>query len=84
MGREPVNAEPDKRSELVWATPVRLPPDTVGYTAAVITAVKRGTRFTLTAILRTTRDSPSWPKPQQERENTMRLAGIEENVNAAT
>lgn len=30
-----------------WATPVRLLPDTVGYTAAVITAVERGTRFTL-------------------------------------
>jgi hypothetical protein len=41
---ETVNAEPDKHS---WATPVRLPPDTVGYTAAVITAVERGTRFTL-------------------------------------
>ncbi|HEY2265353.1 MAG TPA: NUDIX domain-containing protein [Streptosporangiaceae bacterium] len=27
---EPVNAEPEKCSELLWADPVRLPPDTVG------------------------------------------------------
>jgi 8-oxo-dGTP diphosphatase len=29
---EPVNAEPHKHSELVWADPGRLPPDTVDYT----------------------------------------------------
>jgi hypothetical protein len=44
---QPVNAEPDKHSELVWATHARLPPDTVGYTAAVITAVGHGLTFTL-------------------------------------
>jgi 8-oxo-dGTP pyrophosphatase MutT (NUDIX family) len=40
---QPVNAEPDKHSELVWATPARLPPDTVDY----IGAVESGIRFTL-------------------------------------
>jgi 8-oxo-dGTP diphosphatase len=44
---QPVNAEPDKHSELVWASPARLPPDIVDYTAAVIGAVEHGTRFTL-------------------------------------
>lgn len=44
---QPVNAEPGKHSELVWASPARLPPDIVDYTAAVIGAVERGTRFTL-------------------------------------
>ncbi|HTR91695.1 MAG TPA: NUDIX domain-containing protein [Trebonia sp.] len=46
-GGEPVNAEPHKHSELVWADPAALPPDTVGYVAAVITAVDRGLTFTL-------------------------------------
>ena len=44
---EPVNAEPHKHSELIWADPARLPPDVVGYAAAVITAVERGLTFTL-------------------------------------
>jgi 8-oxo-dGTP diphosphatase len=44
---KPVNAEPHKHSELVWAAPSALPPDTVDYTAAVITAVERGIKFTL-------------------------------------
>ena len=44
---EPVNAEPHKHSELVWAAPACLPSDTVGYTAAVITAVEQGLTFTL-------------------------------------
>jgi 8-oxo-dGTP diphosphatase len=44
---EPVNAEPHKHSGLVWADPAALPPDTVGYAAAVITAVERGLTFTL-------------------------------------
>jgi 8-oxo-dGTP diphosphatase len=44
---EPANAEPHKHSELVWADPAGLPPDTVGYTAAVITAVEHGLTFTL-------------------------------------
>jgi 8-oxo-dGTP diphosphatase len=44
---EPVNTEPHKHSELVWADPARLPSDTVGYTAAVITAIEHGLTFTL-------------------------------------
>jgi 8-oxo-dGTP diphosphatase len=44
---EPVNAEPGKCSGLIWADPARLPPDTVGYTAAIISAVERGAIFTL-------------------------------------
>jgi hypothetical protein len=31
----------------IWADPARLPPDTVDYTAAVITAVEHGLTFTL-------------------------------------
>jgi 8-oxo-dGTP diphosphatase len=44
---EPVNAEPGKCSELLWADPACLPSDTVGYTAAIINAVERGTIFAL-------------------------------------
>lgn len=44
---EPVNAEPGKCSELVWADPACLPPDTVDYTAAIIGAVERGITFAL-------------------------------------
>jgi 8-oxo-dGTP pyrophosphatase MutT (NUDIX family) len=44
---EPVNAEPHKHSELIWADPAVLPADTAEYTAAVITAVERGLTFTL-------------------------------------
>jgi 8-oxo-dGTP pyrophosphatase MutT (NUDIX family) len=44
---EPVNAEPHKHSELMWADPAVLPADTAEYTAAVITAVERGLTFTL-------------------------------------
>jgi len=44
---EPVNAEPHKHSELVWADPAALPPDTAEYTAALITAAGRGLTFTL-------------------------------------
>ena len=33
---QPVNAEPHKHSELIWADPSDLPPDTVDYTAAII------------------------------------------------
>jgi 8-oxo-dGTP pyrophosphatase MutT (NUDIX family) len=46
-GGEPVNAEPGKCSGFVWADPAHLPPDTVGYTAAIINAVEHGTTFTL-------------------------------------
>ena len=31
----------------IWADPAALPPDTVGYTAAVIAAVEQGLAFTL-------------------------------------
>ncbi len=44
---EPVNAEPHKHSELAWADPAALQPDTAEYTAAVITAAERGLTFTL-------------------------------------
>ena len=44
---DPVNAEPHKHSELVWASPRALPADTVDYTTAVITAVENGTKFAL-------------------------------------
>jgi hypothetical protein len=44
---EPVNAEPHKHSELVWADPAALPPGTAEYTAAVITAAGHGLTFTL-------------------------------------
>lgn len=44
---EPVNAEPRKHSELVWADPAALPPDTAEYTAAVIAAAERGLTFTV-------------------------------------
>jgi 8-oxo-dGTP diphosphatase len=44
---EPVNAEPHKHSELVWADPGDLPPDTVDYTAAIIKAAERGDNFAL-------------------------------------
>jgi 8-oxo-dGTP diphosphatase len=44
---EPVNAEPHKHSELVWAAPTALPADTAEYTAAVVTAAERGLAFTL-------------------------------------
>jgi 8-oxo-dGTP pyrophosphatase MutT (NUDIX family) len=44
---EPVNAEPRKHSELLWADPAALPADTVDYTAAIIRATRDGTTFTL-------------------------------------
>jgi 8-oxo-dGTP diphosphatase len=44
---EPVNAEPHKHSELIWAAPSALPADTAEYTSAVITAAERGLAFTL-------------------------------------
>jgi 8-oxo-dGTP diphosphatase len=44
---EPVNAEPHKHSELIWADPAALRADTAEYTAAVITAAEHGLTFTL-------------------------------------
>ena len=46
-GGEPVNIEPHKHSELIWADPAALPTDTAEYTAAVITTAERGVTFTL-------------------------------------
>ena len=47
MGRRARQRRAQKHSELVWAAPSALPPDTVDYTAAVITAAERGIKFTL-------------------------------------
>jgi len=44
---EPVNAEPHKHSELIWADPAALPAETAEYTTAVITAAEHGLTFTL-------------------------------------
>ena len=44
---EPVIAEPDKHSELLWADPAALPADTAEYTAALLTAAGRGLTFAL-------------------------------------
>jgi 8-oxo-dGTP diphosphatase len=44
---EPVLAEPDKHSELLWADPAALPTDTAEYTAALLTAAGRGLTFAL-------------------------------------
>lgn len=47
-GKEsPVNRESRKHSELIWADPARLPPDTVDYAAKAITAIEQGCTFTL-------------------------------------
>jgi 8-oxo-dGTP diphosphatase len=39
--------EPAKCSQLLWADPGNLPPETVEYTAAIIRAVGHGTTFAL-------------------------------------
>lgn len=44
---QPANCEPHKHSELIWADPDKLPPDTHEYTAAAIAAIQRGSTFTL-------------------------------------
>lgn len=44
---QPVISEPAKCSQLLWADPGNLPPDTVEYTAAIIRAVEHGTNFAL-------------------------------------
>jgi 8-oxo-dGTP diphosphatase len=44
---EPVNREPDRHTELVWADPASLPPDTVDYTAQAIRAIEQGRHFTV-------------------------------------
>jgi 8-oxo-dGTP diphosphatase len=43
----PVNREPGKHSELVWADPAALPADTVNYTAKAIAAIEAGRSFTV-------------------------------------
>jgi hypothetical protein len=45
---EPVNREPGKHSELIWADPAHLPPDTVDYTATAISAIEEGKHFLVT------------------------------------
>jgi hypothetical protein len=40
---EPVIGKPAKCSQLLWADPGNLPPDTVEYTAAIIRAIEHGT-----------------------------------------
>ena len=44
---EPAIGEPAKCSQLLWADPGDLPPDTVEYTAAIIRAVQDGATFAL-------------------------------------
>jgi 8-oxo-dGTP diphosphatase len=44
---EPVNREPHKHTEMLWADPGDLPADTVGYTAAAMAAIEQGTNFTI-------------------------------------
>ena len=44
---EPVNREPHKHSELIWADPERLPLDTVEYAATAITTIEQGCCFTV-------------------------------------
>jgi 8-oxo-dGTP diphosphatase len=44
---KPVNREPHKHTELIWASPRQLPPDTVDYAAKAITAIEQGSRFTI-------------------------------------
>ena len=44
---QPVIGEPVKCSQLLWANPGNLPPDTVEYTAAIIRAVQHGATFAL-------------------------------------
>jgi 8-oxo-dGTP diphosphatase len=44
---EPVIAEIDKHSELLWADPAALSADTAEYTAAILTAAGRGLTFAL-------------------------------------
>ena len=51
---EPVNREPRKHTEMLWAEPGDLPADTVGYTAAAVTAIEHGATFTING----------WDEPQ--------------------
>jgi 8-oxo-dGTP diphosphatase len=43
---EPVNREPHKHTQMLWADPGDLPADTVGYTAAMA-AIEQGAIFTI-------------------------------------
>lgn len=44
---EPVNREPRKHTEMLWADPGDLPADTVGYTSVAIAAIEQGAIFTI-------------------------------------
>jgi hypothetical protein len=48
LERRTRHREPAKCSQLVWADPGNLPPDTVDYTAAIIHAVQHGVTFVST------------------------------------
>jgi 8-oxo-dGTP pyrophosphatase MutT (NUDIX family) len=43
----PVNREPHKHTEMLWADPGDLPADTVGYTAVAVAAIEQGATFTI-------------------------------------
>ena len=42
---EPVNAEPDKCEELIWADPKKLPQNTVPYVASALAMIARGKSY---------------------------------------
>jgi 8-oxo-dGTP diphosphatase len=44
---DPVNREPHKHTEMLWADPGDLPADTVGYTTAAMAAIEQGATFTI-------------------------------------
>lgn len=44
---DPVNREPNKHTEMLWADPSDLPAETVGYTAAALAAIEQGATFTI-------------------------------------
>ncbi|ABW12240.1 NUDIX hydrolase [Parafrankia sp. EAN1pec] len=44
---EPENQEPRKCARLLWIDPDRLPPNTVGYTAAAVAKIRSGRTFSI-------------------------------------
>jgi 8-oxo-dGTP diphosphatase len=70
----PVNREPGKHSELIWADPAHLPADTVGYTRKAVTAIEKGLCFLVNgwdtaglAAGRLRADPPSEGAPRHQR-----------------